>query len=259
MFLSSSNPGLRVLLWLHWLLRRLAHWLLLPSQWRQHQHLLLWRAGQQVLLHQQGPGGPAGGGGSHRPTGLHAGGPHRLSDGHHGRLPDLSLVPGIQEEAGDQAEEWVWVLRVCWQLEMDDLMAGATWNRLPHAESGGSARPGGAGGQSSQSLPSLYHCSLTPVTTRETVLHSPTLPHSLSDHIGELSFFLSLIKINDIFKSINHLKLMLLTETILEIFCWKFPYNQWAEDWNVGLCSQLHTYTDNLLVFYWEQVPHISL
>ena len=75
----------------------------------------------------------------------------------------------------------------------DDVIAGATWNRLPHADSGcGYSTPGP--GLISQSLPSLCHAPyVTHVTTphkssaasRDTVLHSPTLPHSLSDHIGK--------------------------------------------------------------------------
>lgn len=66
----------------------------------------------------------------------------------------------------------------------------AVWNRLPHTDSGcGYSTPGS--GLTSQSLPSLCHVThVTHVTphksgaSRDTVLHSPTLPHSLSDHIG---------------------------------------------------------------------------
>jgi len=63
----------------------------------------------------------------------------------------------------------------------------ATWNRLSHADSGGGMS--GGGGSVSQSLPSLYHCSISSpkMMSRDTVLHSPTLPHSLSDHIGLVS------------------------------------------------------------------------
>ena len=124
MFLSSSHPGLRVLLGLHRPLGSLALRLLLSGQWRQHQHLLLWRAGQQVLLHQQGPGGPGGDGGTHLAPGLHAGHADGLSDGHDGRLPDLSLVSGLQEETGYEAEEWVATVnvRLFWQSWTDDLM-----------------------------------------------------------------------------------------------------------------------------------------
>ena len=70
----------------------------------------------------------------------------------------------------------------------------ATWNRLSHADSGGGMS--GGGGSVSQSLPSLYHCSISSpkMMSRDTVLHSPTLPHSLSDHIGELRKVLILLE-----------------------------------------------------------------
>ena len=131
----------------------------------------------------------------------------------------MSLVSGLQAEEGYKAQEWVKYIPAisCWQLEMDHIIAGATWNRLPHTESGGS-----------QCQPSLYHS-----VTRDTVLHSPTLPHSLSDHLGEWRFPLRytwrrgrlsfLIKINDILKSIYHLKLI---ETNLrKYFSWKLKNN----------------------------------
>ena len=74
------------------------------------------------------------------------------------------------------------------------VLPGAVWNRLPHTDSGcGYSTPGS--GLTSQSLPSLCHVSRAPHVThvtplksgasRDTVLHSPTLPHSLSDHIGK--------------------------------------------------------------------------
>jgi len=62
----------------------------------------------------------------------------------------------------------------------------ATWNRLSHTDSAGQCSNGDMT-TSSTGTQSLYHCSMaTPLksVSRDTVLHSPTLPHSLSDHIG---------------------------------------------------------------------------
>ena len=56
--------------------------------------------------------------------------------------------------------------------------------------------------------------------------------------------------------------MLLKQKQILEIFWWKFlSLSVWlgGEQRNVVLCSQFYTYTDNLLVFYWQLVPHISL
>ena len=56
--------------------------------------------------------------------------------------------------------------------------------------------------------------------------------------------------------------MLLKQKQILEIFWWKFlQILNWllSEQRNVVLCSQCCTYTDNLLVFYWQLVPHISL
>ena len=46
------------------------------------------------------------------------------------------------------------------------------------------------------SLESPLHCSISSpkMMSRDTVLHSPTLPHSLSDHIGELHWVLILLE-----------------------------------------------------------------
>ena len=72
---------------------------------------------------------------------------------------------------------------------------GATWNRLPHADSGHTSSASlspPCPGLVSQSLPSLCHVSRVSSphphvsSSRATVLHSPTLPHSLSDHLGKL-------------------------------------------------------------------------
>ena len=75
---------------------------------------------------------------------------------------------------------------------MNNNPSDATWNRLTHTDSGHCSNGDmSTGSTQTQSLPSLYqHCSLstsTPLKTlsRENVLLSPTLPHSLSDHIGK--------------------------------------------------------------------------
>ena len=74
---------------------------------------------------------------------------------------------------------------------LHNTQSDATWNRLTHTDSGHCSNGDmSTGSTQTQSLPPLYqHCSLstsTPLKTlsRENVLLSPTLPHSLSDHIG---------------------------------------------------------------------------